>query len=121
MTFSLGIMAFVLVTLLGMIPVSLNTYMTSVDLTTQANIAQRLYTMVQQTPFGDSNFSQLNGDYYFDDEGFVAAEDNFVYHAKLRVPSQATEVPTAAGSAENPEMRTLVIEIARGKKWTRLL
>ncbi len=65
---ALGIVAFALVPLVGMLPIGLRISHDASDLTMSAQIAQRLAGMVHQSDY--SNYSRLaNGYYYFDNEG----------------------------------------------------
>ncbi len=110
---SLGIMSFALVALIGMLPVGLSTFRDSVNLTIESQIAQQLYTDIQQTPFADS--PALSGDYYFNDEGFRSDPAQFHFHAKVTVASAGEQLPSSNGGLPNADVRKVTIEIARNR------
>ncbi len=66
-TLALGVTAVALVTLLGMVPVGLNTFRTSIETTVRTDITRRIIADLQQTPF--ASISNSTKDYFFTDEG----------------------------------------------------
>ena len=115
-TMALAMMAFVFVSLMGMLSINLRTYNQSIDLTTETNIAQRLYTMAQQTPYDPNEYQRIPTDFYFDIEGFETSASDFVYHARLQIDLSAnpiTSVPAVGGASPNPLLRKVNIQISR--------
>lgn len=99
---ALGIAAFALVPIFGLLPLGLQTSRSAVDLTISAQIAQRLTGMVQQANSSSDATSQeaLYSDlqksyYYFDGEGqFIppgsTTANSSVYTAAILNPTGAT-------------------------------
>ena len=105
---ALGIVAFALVPLLGLMPIGLQMSHNASDLTLSAQIAQRLAGMIQQAGYSNFNPSDpsfatgpANVYYYFDAEGQPlkstggSAPASTIYTASIFLPST---VDPAAGS-----------------------
>lgn len=98
---ALGIVAFALIPLLGLLPIGLQMSHSASDLTLSAQIAQRLAGMVQQSSYsnfqlGSSTLANGPADiyYYFDSEGQplkqtgAGAPSSAVYTASIFLPSE---------------------------------
>lgn len=92
---ALAIISFAFVTLLGMLPVGLKTFRESIDVTVQAQMAQQLLTKAQQTPF--DRLAEVEGPYYFDEEGLAAPADKARYKVELSLGD--AELPSGAANS----------------------
>lgn len=68
-TLALGIVSFALITILGVMPVGLNTLRDAVDETTETQIVRQLGAEASLLPFTDIKATMDGKTYYFDDEG----------------------------------------------------
>lgn len=122
---ALGIVAFAMIPLVGLLPVGLQLSKEASDLTVAAQIAQRLTGMVQQSD--DTSAMLRTGDsplmknyYAFDNEGQpVSAQSGAqtqvgsgaaVYSAAI-LSVQTAEAPPPASLADVPKAVTLVIQV----------
>ena len=113
---ALGIAAFALVPVVGLLPVGLQASRQASDLTISAQIAQRLVGMVQQANHlktDASGYTALTGTYYyFDADGqpvssAVGIPITAVYSASILIPSQ--DAPTSLVDSAN--INTLNIQV----------
>jgi len=79
---AIGIVSFAMVSILGLIPVGLITFRNAMDLSVEANIAQRLVGEVQRTEF--TNLCSTN--FSFDDQGIEVAPASAVFTAQVDPP-----------------------------------
>jgi uncharacterized protein (TIGR02598 family) len=94
---ALGVVGFAFVTLVGLIPVGLNTFHSAIDATVGSQIAQGLLTEARQAKFSElANFdknvdvdpTKPIADYYYDDEGNTTpatTKENHIYDAAVQV------------------------------------
>ena len=94
---ALGIVSFAFISLVGMIPVGLNTFRDAMDATVGSQIAQGVLTEVRQAKFSelakfnknaDTDPANPSPDYFFDDEGTASATataENHIYDAAVRI------------------------------------
>ena len=68
-TIAMGILSFALVTMLGLMPVGLNTLRGAADATTTAQIVQRISGEARLTSFENLPARFHNQEFYFDEEG----------------------------------------------------
>lgn len=103
MVLALGVVAFVFVALIGILPVGMQSSRQAIDNTIQVEIFQRMVGFAQQTDF--SRISELHdAKYYFDDQGNPVAEDH-----PQRLYIAAFEPPPPGGADSN--MAVLLIRV----------
>jgi len=115
-TLALGIVAFSLVTLLGLMPLGLATFHKAVATSISSQIVQQVVTDVEQTDFtqlttSSNGVTQL-GLRYFDDEGNelpTAASPGAIYQVNVVV--NASPVLSGGSSTAPPSMACLTIDI----------
>ncbi|MEM6820358.1 MAG: Verru_Chthon cassette protein B [Verrucomicrobiota bacterium] len=90
-TMSLGILAFGLVTMMGILPLGLNTMRVAADQQVQSNIVQfieaeaKLYSYDQLT----TGNAISNTTFYFDSEGLAASSENATFEAEVEISGNA--------------------------------
>ncbi len=113
-TLALGIVAFSLLTLVGLIPMGLTTFHKAINTSVSSQIVQQVVTDVQQTDF--SQFTVQNPLRYFDDQGnqigTVANPPSnglagMVYQVNVIV-NAPTQVP---GGSSSSNLASVIIEI----------
>lgn len=91
---ALGVVSFAFISLLGMIPVGLNTFHTAIDASVGTQVAQRIIAEARQAKFSELAKLNINGDadpdkpspdYYFDDQGVPTSSVDHVYEAAVVV------------------------------------
>jgi uncharacterized protein (TIGR02598 family) len=115
-TLALGIVAFSLVTLLGLMPLGLATFHKAVETSISSQIVQQVVTDVEQTDFSQlttstSGVTQL-GLRYFDDQGNElpsASSPGAIYQVNVVV--NATPVLSGGSSTAPPSLACLTIDI----------
>lgn len=96
---ALGIFVFVLVSLLGLLPVALTSYRTSLDLSTAVAVCDSLAAQISQNGFATVKEDK----FYFDEIGrSVSAETSATYVAKV--------TPT---SLTSPSLKQITISVSR--------
>lgn len=101
---ALGVTSFAIISLMGMLPVGLNSIRESTGLTTQAQIARQIITEAQITPFDSlQNYSAS-----FDNEGNPVANSNSaIYTADISLADLkvASNTGLATSVAKNMKVR----------------
>lgn len=122
---ALGVVGFAFVSLVGVIPVGLNTFRSAIDGTVSAQISQRVVAEARQAKFtellalnknSDADSTQPVADYFFDDEGVPVAPPLHIYEASVVVhytsqpPVNGAPLQFAAdaGTAPMAVVRTVV-------------
>lgn len=97
-TLALGVASVALITLLGMVPVGLNTFRSAIETTVRTDVTRRIVADMQQTPFSSINSSQSN--YFFTDEGTPTSQGaaNSVFKVNYTVSSNVS-YPGGSSSA----------------------
>lgn len=115
-TLALGIVAFSLVTLLGVMPMGLSTFHKAVETSVSSQIVQQVVTDVEQTDFGSLTSSTTGvtqlGLRYFDDQGNElpsATSPGAIYQVNVVV--NTTPVFSGGNSAATPSLACLTIDI----------
>ena len=108
----MGILAFALVSLLGLMPVGLNTFRESMNRSVSAEIAQRIINEARQTDFTNL-VTGGNQERYFTAEGdeTTGTDISRVYVARSEV-TQEVEVPAGGNAFVNTSMARIRIQIA---------
>lgn len=128
-TMAIGIVAFVFLTILGLIPTGLNTFHNAITTSVSGQIFQRVINEAQQTDFDilvdrlrlpnypnhpPANFTfrapsvNAPGFRYFDEQGNECTAAEAVYHVNIRItPSTAIDV------LENANIATITVQVAR--------
>jgi len=86
---AMGIVASVMVGLLGMIPLGVRTIRESINLTISGRIAQEIISNVQQANWGDVNRFYNEKSFKFDSEGFMirgANKSTPSFEARVTIP-----------------------------------
>lgn len=89
-TLALGVTAVALITLIGMVPVGLNTFRTAIETTVRTDVTRRIIADLQQTPF--ASISNSSSPIYFTDEGIPVGNSpttNSVFKVDYSVDSNA--------------------------------
>jgi len=99
-TLALGILAFGLVSVIGLMPVGLNTFRQSINISVGSQISQRVMNEKRQTDF-TTLISSTSAEYrYFSDEGDEIAEANkadAIFVARIAV-TNSVAVPSSGSS-----------------------
>lgn len=123
-TLSIGIMAFAFIAIFGLIPVGLNTFHKSMDMSIASQIALRLVSDSQQTNF-DTLISGITGanatgrlpERQYNEQGTWGGDPtlkghDLVYDVNQRI-MPATAVPkTGTATTDNPNLVTLTVQVA---------
>jgi uncharacterized protein (TIGR02598 family) len=80
---AMGIFAFCMIALLGILPAALGASRKSLDFTTSSHVAEMVSSRIQQ------NGAQVDSsqNFHFDDEGNETAADSAIYHATVECRS----------------------------------
>ncbi len=105
---ALGIVTFALVSMLGMLPLALDTFRQSSESTTSSRIAQQIIAQAQETDF--AKLTDVAGRYRYDDEGAEVTRTNDVIYAATVTVADATPPGT---SAPDPRLRKVRIDITK--------
>ena len=104
---ALGIIAFSVMALIGLIPTGLSTFHKAVGLSVGTQIVQHVVADVQQSDF--SQLSQQNTPLYFDDQGNQVASSKFLYEVNVVVNTPAG----MPGGGTSPNLASVLIEVVR--------
>jgi len=112
---ALGILAFALIPVLGLMPIGLTTLRDTVDTTVSARIAQ---TVVNQAQQADYNSLPVTGGttYYFDEQGDLipnstgALSTGALYKASLQI-GEPTAIPSGNLGITSMDLATLTITV----------
>jgi uncharacterized protein (TIGR02598 family) len=101
---ALGIVGVAFVSLLGMIPVGMNSFTSAIDATVELQIAQGIVADARQAKFTELNKMSASPA-YFDDQGKQGGNisaNNYVYRAQVQVYASSDiliGVPQSSGTA----------------------
>ncbi len=120
-TVAIGIVAFAFMGILGLIPVGLNTYRKTIDLSVGSNIAQKVIREAQQTDFSTlvgantAAFQQSATPRYFDEQGTeltTATDGNAkaIYQVNTCINPSTPIIGT--NGTNNPNLATVTVQIA---------
>lgn len=101
---ALGVVSFVLVSILGLIPAGLKTYRSAMNFSIEANIARQISAEILQADARASN-SQMR---YFDDQGIETGSAQAVFVAKVHAPAAIS----GGAVSTNSMARSVLIEIS---------
>lgn len=108
-TLALGIISFVLVSLLGLLPTGLSSFRDSMRATVSAQVSQRLIAEVRQADFLGLTAGTQPERYYSVEGIEVAAKADAVTSARVTVQDNAV-LPGSAGASSN--LKLIRVEIA---------
>jgi uncharacterized protein (TIGR02598 family) len=113
---AVGIVATVMVALLGMIPTGLNTVNEAADTMAEIRIAQQLISEVQMTDWDDIDTKWNQSDYYFDGEGNkLIVQDNKVrYTCRIEIGDEPFNLPAVPLGTEYMKRITVKVSNKRG-------
>lgn len=109
-TLTIGIMAFALTSILGLLPVGLATFRQAVDTSVESQIVQRVTTEASQSDFAtlvDPNSGARTIRYYDDQGNKLPSAADAIYHVKVTVESPAS-LPSGDLS---PDLARLLVDI----------
>jgi len=106
-TIALGVTAFALVALFGMLPTGLNLFRSSMDVSVKSQIAQQLVSEAMQTDF-ETILTQEDGFRYFNDEGIEVPESTSIYTAKVSFDKELSGMQELRGGFAVPKVPDLV-------------
>lgn len=110
-TMAIGIVAFAFTSILGLVPIALNTFHNSVDMAVGSQIVQRVTNDSQQTDY-DQLIATPASVRYFDDQGdevAAAQKAKAIYHVNVCVVS-STVLPGASGINQN--LARITVQVA---------
>ena len=112
-TLALGIVAFAVIPILGLLPVGLDSFSSSMDRSIKSQISQRIITDLQQTDFDTLTQSQTGARQlaprYFDNEGNeLGSSVGAIYWVNVVV---ATDTPLPSGNPLDT-LATVAIQVA---------
>jgi len=106
-TLAIGIVAFAFMSILGLIPVGMKTFRSSINTSVSGQIFQRIVNEAQQSDF----ITLTNSTNYFDDQGNkVASNGIWIYQVNTQI-SPSTALPTG-DVAVNANLATITVQIA---------
>ena len=109
-TLAIGIVAFAFMAVLGLIPVGMKTFRSSINTSVSGQIFQRIVNEAQQTDF-DTLTSTTPPIRYFDDQGNdVGSTGRWIYTVNTRI-SPSTALPSG-DVAVNANLATITVQIA---------
>lgn len=105
---AIGIMAFALIGILGLMPAGLMTFQKAMDTSMSSHIVQQVVTDLQQGDF--SNLSQQQPFRYFDDQGnrLTSASSQALYYVNTVV-----QTPSALPGGPSSSLATITVEIVK--------
>jgi len=111
-TLAIGIVAFGLVGILGLLPSGLATFRQAMDTSTSSHIVQQVVTDLQQGSF--TNLSQQQSLRYFDEQGnaLTAPVSADGRHAIYYVNTVA-QTPSTLPGGTSPSLATITVEIVK--------
>ena len=113
-TMAIGIVSFVFLTTLGLIPTGLKTFHSAIDTSVGSQIFQRVINETQQTDF-DTLVGSVPAIRYFDEQGNELAPSlagKAIYHVNTRIlPSSL--LTTTGTAASNTSLATITVQIAK--------
>ncbi len=116
-TLALGIVSFALITILGVMPVGLNSLRDAVDETTESQIIRQIGAEATLLPFASIQTEMEGKTYYFDDEGQPqqSSDQNTRYTASVSVVDPdypgVGAAPKTGLAALPSQLQTLRIEL----------
>ncbi len=113
-TLALGLVAFTVTSLLGVLPLALNTYKSTMDSSLRTHILRTIASELDQAPFDTITSSSLpNAPFrYFNDQGLELVEaSDIAAHAAFKVCFKAVGTQTSAFGMSNPSLRPVTLEI----------
>jgi len=113
---ALGVVAFALISVLGLIPVGLQSFRQAIDNSATTQIVQRVVNEAQQTDFN----SLANTVYYFDDQGtLLSGSTSQTLYSVNVIVSKPTSIPSdgivnsGSMSVASTNLATLAIQITQ--------
>lgn len=114
-TLALGLVAFALISVLGLMPVGLTTMREAMDQTTQSQISRRVAGEMMLTPFSKLDAWLANGPIYFDDQGEKQAAENGETRYSVEIRRGVSSFPGSSNETNlQGSLATFLIEIRRG-------
>ena len=119
-TIAIGIVAFALVGVFGMLLTGWNTFRQAVDISMSGQLTDRVMNQAEQTDFNQlTNPANLTTPppsvstvYYFDDQGNQLSSAVGAVYQVNEVVYPSTSMPSSSTSTANPNLATVVIQIA---------
>jgi uncharacterized protein (TIGR02598 family) len=120
-TLALGVVAFAFVSLMGLLPVGMQAFRSTIDTAVRSQIVQHVTTDATETDFdtltsgtclsGSTLLTSGSAYRYFDDQGTEVPQSNSIYQVWVQV-APATQLPAPVSSGSNTNLATLLIQIA---------
>ena len=111
-TLAVGIVSFVFLTILGLLPTGLRTFTSAIESSVGGQILQRVINEAQQTDF-DTLVSVAPTERYFDDQGNECVAGGAIYHVNTRITAATALTSTNASAATNASLATITLQIAK--------
>ncbi len=107
---ALAVSAVALTSVVGLIPLGLQSLRDSIELNVEAAITQRVASLAAQSEF--SELQRLEGDLLFDDQGsLVKNEDRAIYRAVVLRPARVSDLSGENWPMASENLKRMVVEI----------